>query len=171
MVRTQRSSGVGTSVPSASGTRRNGAGVGVTLADESRSRAEIAAGELVAVLEEFSTPFPGFFLYYPERRHASPALRAFIDYLHRARGAARDEAWAKPLTRCAGRVPLPVVSGISKWVSRHTSQEVCPWNQRFAQESKEPAFRKSPMKRAKLAGLQRNAEVVLLNIEPVDHNR
>lgn len=33
------------------------------------------------VLEEFSTPFPGFYLYYPARRQASPALRALIDYL------------------------------------------------------------------------------------------
>lgn len=68
---------------------------------------------------------------------------------------------------------------------------MCPWNVKFAQELKEPAFRprefiarkdartlaedllalsqadfsatfrKSPMKRAKLAGLQRNARVVL----------
>jgi DNA-binding transcriptional LysR family regulator len=38
------------------------------------------------VLEEFSTPFPGFYLYYPQRRHASPALRALIDYLRSSRG-------------------------------------------------------------------------------------
>ena len=42
---------------------------------------DIDRGELVAVLEEFSTPFPGFYLYYPARRQASPALRALIDYL------------------------------------------------------------------------------------------
>lgn len=34
----------------------------------------IERGELVSVLEEFSTPFPGFYLYYPARRQASPAL-------------------------------------------------------------------------------------------------
>jgi integrase len=28
-----------------------------------------------------STPFPGFYLYYPQRRQASRALVAFIDYL------------------------------------------------------------------------------------------
>lgn len=61
------------------------AGAGLTLADESRSREPIARGELVAVLEEFSTPFPGFYLYYPGRRHASPALRALVDYLRQAR--------------------------------------------------------------------------------------
>lgn len=82
-------------------------------------------------------------------------------------------------------------SAISKWVYRHSAQEVCPWNVGFASELKEPAFapraviagkdartlaadllameqaefsaafRKSPMKRAKLAGVQRNATVVL----------
>ena len=76
----------------------------------------------------------------------------------------------------------------------YLSQEVCPWNQRFARtlaegspftpreflagkdahtlahdllqlspEEFSAAFRKSPIKRAKLAGLQRNA-VVLDNI-------
>ena len=74
---------------------------------------------------------------------------------------------------------------------RHSAQDVCPWNVSFAQELEEPAFapraviagkdartlaedllameqvefnaafRKSPMKRAKLAGLKRNARVVL----------
>ncbi|NMO13405.1 LysR family transcriptional regulator [Pyxidicoccus fallax] len=77
------------------------AGVGITLSDD-RVRDQVARGELVAVLEEFSTPFPGFFLYYPQRRHASPALRAFIDYLREARrqdgGPARSER-RKPARR------------------------------------------------------------------------
>ncbi len=42
---------------------------------------DLARGELVAVLEEFSTPFPGLYLYYPQRRHVSPALRALIEHL------------------------------------------------------------------------------------------
>ena len=61
------------------------AGAGLTLADESRSREPLARGELVAVLEGFSTPFPGFYLYYPQRRHAAPALRALVAYLREAR--------------------------------------------------------------------------------------
>jgi len=60
-------------------------GVGLTLADESRSREGITSGALVAVLDEFSTPFPGFYLYYPQRRLASAALRELVDYLRRAR--------------------------------------------------------------------------------------
>jgi len=61
------------------------AGVGLTLADQSRSRDPLARRELVAVLEEFSTPFPGFYLYYPERRQASTALQTLVDHLRRAR--------------------------------------------------------------------------------------
>ena len=52
---------------------------------ESRARDLVARGELVAVLEEFSAPVPGFYLYYPQRRHATPALRALIEHLRAAR--------------------------------------------------------------------------------------
>ena len=68
------------------------AGAGVTLVREDRVRDELARGALVAVLEEFCTPFPGYYLYYPQRRHASPALRAFIDFLQRTRKRAATRA-------------------------------------------------------------------------------
>jgi len=45
----------------------------------------VARGELVSVLEKFCEPFPGYYLYYPHRRHAAPALRALIDHLRRGR--------------------------------------------------------------------------------------
>jgi epoxyqueuosine reductase len=80
-------------------------------------------------------------------------------------------------------------------VYRHISQEVCPWNRKFALPLREPAFnpraaigskdaetlarellemsddefrmafKGSPMKRAKLAGLKRNAAIVLKNLQ------
>lgn len=61
------------------------AGAGVTMVREDRVRDEIARGALVAVLDEFCMPFPGYYLYYPQRRQASPALRALVDYLREAR--------------------------------------------------------------------------------------
>jgi DNA-binding transcriptional LysR family regulator len=65
------------------------AGAGLTLGDEGRVRDGVASGDLVPVLERFSTPFPGFYLYYPQRRHASTALRALVDYLLRIRQESR----------------------------------------------------------------------------------
>jgi epoxyqueuosine reductase len=92
------------------------------------------------------------------------------------------------------RVRTPVASGIAKRRYRHSSQDVCPWNVKFAGENQVPefaprgvlagkdartlarevlamtpeefaeAFKGSPMKRAKLRGLKRNAAVVLGNV-------
>ncbi len=75
------------------------AGVGLTMSYESQVRDDLARGELVAVLEEFSTPFPGFYLYYPQRRHASPALRALVDHLRRERRPARSRSKASATKR------------------------------------------------------------------------
>lgn len=61
------------------------AGVGLAMVYEDQVRAELARGDLVAVLEQFVTPFPGFFLYYPHRRHASAALRALVEYVRASR--------------------------------------------------------------------------------------
>lgn len=83
------------------------AGAGLTLGDERRVRDGLASGELVAVLEEFSTPFPGFYLYYPQRRHASPTLRALIDYLRDAR---RPSSRRKAAPR-GGGVPAKAPQG------------------------------------------------------------
>ena len=52
--------------------------MGLTLAGDDYARDAIARGELVSVLEEFSTPFPGFYLYYPQRRNAARAA-SFVD--------------------------------------------------------------------------------------------
>jgi DNA-binding transcriptional LysR family regulator len=62
---------------------RDGFGLAIVYEDEVRD--EVARGELVPVLEEFCEPFAGYYLYYPQRRHASAALRALIDHLRRGR--------------------------------------------------------------------------------------
>ena len=66
------------------------AGLGVTLAYEANVRDAIKRGELVRVLEQFCEPFPGYYLYYPQRRHASRALRALIEHLRKWRKAVRS---------------------------------------------------------------------------------
>jgi DNA-binding transcriptional LysR family regulator len=59
----------------------------LALAREDVVRPTSNAAEFVAVLEEFSTPFPSLYLYYPACRQASPASRALIDYLLQLRQA------------------------------------------------------------------------------------
>ena len=65
------------------------AGLGVTMAYEGHVRDALERRELVRVLEKFCAPFPGYYLYYPQRRQASRALRALIDHLHRWRRLGR----------------------------------------------------------------------------------
>lgn len=92
------------------------AGVGVTLVREDRVRDAVARGELVEVLAAFSTPFPGYYLHYPQRRHASPPLRALVEHLRRARRPAPPPAARPPSDRIAygtdaGRRPARAPSG------------------------------------------------------------
>ena len=92
-----------------------------------------------------------------------------------------------------------MASGTAKWLYRHSSQSVCPWNVRFARELPDDspfavraalagkdartlareilamdvdayraAFKGSPMKRAKLPAMKRNAAVVLGNVGTAD---
>jgi DNA-binding transcriptional LysR family regulator len=69
------------------------AGAGLTFGLEETFRAYLERRELVELLEEFSAPFPGFYLYYPKRVHPSARLRALIDHVRiRRRGPARGAA-------------------------------------------------------------------------------
>jgi DNA-binding transcriptional LysR family regulator len=55
------------------------AGLGLAYLIEDQVSSLVKTGALTRVLEDWCTPFPGFFLYYPGRRQVSPALAAFID--------------------------------------------------------------------------------------------
>ena len=56
-------------------------GVGVVWTLEHYALPFIAAGTLVRVLEDWCSPFPGYFLYYPSRRQQPAALSALIETL------------------------------------------------------------------------------------------
>ncbi|WP_119462664.1 LysR family transcriptional regulator [Rhodospirillaceae bacterium SYSU D60014] len=56
-------------------------GVGIAYLFDHHAQPAIEAGKLVRLLDEWTPPFPGFYLYYPSRRQAPPTLRAFIDFL------------------------------------------------------------------------------------------
>jgi DNA-binding transcriptional LysR family regulator len=57
------------------------AGVGLAFLAEFNVTADIAAGRLQPVLEDWTPPFPGLCLYYPGRRHVPAALRALIELI------------------------------------------------------------------------------------------
>lgn len=77
------------STASAINRRLAAAGLGVTMAMDAHIRDELASGVLVQVLEEFCEPFPGYYLYYPQRQHASRALRALVEHLQQSRNVRR----------------------------------------------------------------------------------
>ncbi|WP_442504241.1 LysR family transcriptional regulator [Marinivivus vitaminiproducens] len=56
-------------------------GAGITFATEETFQPYIARGELVPLLQDFLPPFPGFFLYFPQRRNMAPKLRALVDHV------------------------------------------------------------------------------------------
>lgn len=63
------------------------AGGGLTFGMEELFRPYVARGELVTLLDAWLPPFPGFFLYFPERRNLPPKLRALIDHARYRAGA------------------------------------------------------------------------------------
>jgi DNA-binding transcriptional LysR family regulator len=56
-------------------------GLGIAFATHELVAPYLEQGVLVALLESWSAPFPGFYLCYPAQRQMAPALRAFIDAL------------------------------------------------------------------------------------------
>ncbi len=70
-------------------------GLGILYAyDNDRVEEAIARGQLKRILVDWSLTSPGLYLYYSNRRHPQPALRAFIDCL-----LDRDEAASKRRAR------------------------------------------------------------------------
>ncbi|ASP54271.1 LysR family transcriptional regulator [Sinorhizobium meliloti] len=60
-------------------------GAGITFATEEIFRPFVETGELVPLLQDFLPPFPGFFLYFPQRRNMTPKMRALIEHVRRWR--------------------------------------------------------------------------------------
>ncbi|MCS4236852.1 LysR family transcriptional regulator [Stenotrophomonas sp. BIGb0135] len=58
-------------------------GLGLAYAPEPMVAEYIAQGRLVAVLDKWCVPFPGYHLYYPNRRQPSPAFSALVAWLKR----------------------------------------------------------------------------------------
>ncbi|WP_425644467.1 LysR family transcriptional regulator [Agrobacterium leguminum] len=56
-------------------------GLGLAYMPEDQVADLIASGEVVRVLEDWCAPFSGYHLYYPNRRHTSPAFALVVEAL------------------------------------------------------------------------------------------
>jgi DNA-binding transcriptional LysR family regulator len=57
------------------------AGFGLAYVPEDVAQPHLTKGRLKRVLEDWCPPFPGYHLYYPSRRHSSPAFALLVDAL------------------------------------------------------------------------------------------
>jgi len=57
------------------------AGFGLAFLPHELVQPHVGAGSLVTMLEDWTPPFPGYHLYYPSRRHLSPAFALLIEAL------------------------------------------------------------------------------------------
>ncbi len=76
------------------------AGVGLTYLSEWDVAADIAAGKLQRVLQDWTPTYNGLCLYYPGRRHVPAGLRALIELI---RERARDEVAARAAASRSGK--------------------------------------------------------------------
>ncbi len=61
------------------------AGFGLAYVPADLAQPHVAQGRLKRVLEDWCPPFPGYHLYYPSRRHSSPAFALLVDALRYGR--------------------------------------------------------------------------------------
>ncbi len=57
------------------------AGFGLAYVPEDLAQPHLAKGRLRRVLEDWCPPFPGYHLYYPSRRHQTPAFALLVEAL------------------------------------------------------------------------------------------
>jgi DNA-binding transcriptional LysR family regulator len=57
------------------------AGVGLAYLPENLIQARVAEGKLIRVLADWCPPSPGYHLYYPSRRQATPAFAVLLEAL------------------------------------------------------------------------------------------
>ena len=56
-------------------------GIGIALVPQDLAEPYLERGELVTVLDDWLEPFAGYYLYYPSRKHASPAFSLVLEAL------------------------------------------------------------------------------------------
>jgi len=56
-------------------------GYGIAYVPENLVERQLASGELVQVLDDWTPMFAGYYLYYPSRRQNSPAFKVIVEAL------------------------------------------------------------------------------------------
>jgi DNA-binding transcriptional LysR family regulator len=74
-------------------------GCGVACTFERLAASAIADGRLHQLLPAYCQDYPGWFLYFPSRRHMPARLRAFIDFFR----AANLDTWKRLAAPAIGR--------------------------------------------------------------------
>ena len=82
------------------------AGYGIAWRSTWEVEAEIAAGQLVALLEEFAAPPNGIYAVFPQRKHLPLRVRLWIDFLKHH--YAQPEFWAASSAEPAARLNTPL---------------------------------------------------------------
>jgi DNA-binding transcriptional LysR family regulator len=54
-------------------------GLGLAYMPEDQAQPYLADGRLIRTLKDWCPPFPGYHLYYPSRRHPSPAFALLVE--------------------------------------------------------------------------------------------
>ncbi|MCL7714532.1 LysR family transcriptional regulator [Stenotrophomonas mori] len=62
------------------------AGIGLAQPLLAEVEADIARGDLVRLLTDYTPPFDGLYIYYPAREQLAPKLRVFVDFLREGPG-------------------------------------------------------------------------------------
>jgi DNA-binding transcriptional LysR family regulator len=79
-------------------------GVGIAFTFEEQVAPLLAKRRLVRVLADWCPPWPGYFIYYPSRRHQPPGLSALIETLrHHAGRPAPSRTDARSFRAAGGR--------------------------------------------------------------------
>jgi len=85
-------------------------GVGVAYVVETHAAAALASGALQPLLEDYAAPFPGFFLYYPSRRHVPAPLKLFAQFMNAQFGdAPPDPNRPEPRLFNPAEQPIPIL--------------------------------------------------------------
>ena len=80
-------------------------GAGLAWLSEDRVSEHLESGALVRVLEDWCPRFPGFFLYYPSRRHQPAALAPLIETLNGEHLIDRENRRSHHWSRTDGLIP------------------------------------------------------------------